>query len=41
MRPRGSAAVLEARRRVALTLVEEGHSLQAVARWLRCAASSV
>jgi len=41
MRPRGSAAVLEARRRVALTLVEEGHSLQTVARWLRCAASSV
>jgi transposase len=41
MRPRGSAAVLEARRRVALRLVEEGHSLQAVARWLRCAASSV
>lgn len=41
MRPRGSAAVLEARRRVALTLVKEGHSLQAVARWLRCAASSV
>lgn len=41
MRPRGSAAVLEARRREALVLVKEGHSLQAVARWLRCAASSV
>jgi len=41
MRPRGSAAVLEARRRKALALVQEGHSLQAVARWLRCAASSV
>jgi transposase len=41
MRPRGSAAVLEARRRQALARVKEGHSLQAVARWLRCAASSV
>jgi len=41
MRPRGSAAVLEARRRQALALLKEGHSLQAVARWLRCAASSV
>jgi len=41
MRPRGSAAVLEARRREALALVKEGHSLQAVGRWLRCAASSV
>ena len=41
MRPRGSAAVLEARRRQALALLKEGHSLQAVGRWLRCAASSV
>lgn len=41
MRPRGSAAVLEARRRQALALLKEGQSLQAVARWLRCAASSV
>jgi transposase len=41
MRPRGSAAVLEARRRQALGLLKEGHSLHAVARWLRCAASSV
>ena len=41
MRPRGSAAVLEARRREALALLTEGHSLNAVARWLRCAASSV
>jgi transposase len=41
MRPRGSAEVLEARRRHALELLSEGHSLNAVARWLRCAASSV
>jgi transposase len=41
MRPRGSAAVLEARRRQALALLKEGHSLQAVGRWLQCAASSV
>ena len=41
MRPRGSAAVLEARRRQALGFLSEGHSLNAVARWLRCAASSV
>ncbi len=41
MRPRGSAAVLEARRPQALALLKEGQSLQAVARWLRCAASSV
>jgi transposase len=41
MRPRGSAAVLEARRREAMALLKEGHSLNAVARWLRCAASSV
>lgn len=41
MRPRGSAAVLEARRREAIALLQEGHSLNAVARWLRCAASSV
>lgn len=41
MRPRGSAEVLEARRRRALELLNEGHSLNAVARWLRCAASSV
>ena len=41
MRPRGSAALLEARRRQALALLKEGHSLHAIARWLRCAASSV
>lgn len=41
MRPRGSAAVLEARRRRALALLEDGLSLNAVARLLRCAASSV
>jgi len=41
MRPRGSAAVLEARRRQALALLKKGHSLQAVGRWVRCAASSV
>jgi transposase len=41
MRPRGSGAVLEARRREAMALLNDGHSLSAVARWLRCAASSV
>ena len=41
MRPRGSAPVLEARRRRALALLKEGLSLNAVARLLRCAASSV
>jgi len=41
MRPRGSAAVLEARRRRALALLNDGLSLNAVARLLRCAASSV
>jgi len=33
--------VLEARRRQALALLKKGHSLQAVGRWVRCAASSV
>jgi transposase len=41
MRPRGSAAVLEARRRRAIALLRDGLSLNAVARLLRCAASSV
>jgi transposase len=41
MRPKGAAAVLEARRRRALALLEEGHSLNAVARRLGCAPSSV
>lgn len=41
MRPRGSAAVLEARRRRALALLKDGLSLNAVARLLRCAPSSV
>ena len=41
MRPKGSAAVLEGRRRKALALIEEGLSLNAVARRLGCAASSV
>jgi len=41
MRPKGSAAVLEGRRRQALALLEEGLSLNAVARRLRCAPSSV
>lgn len=41
MRLPGSAQVLEARRRRALTLVQGGLSLNAVARRLACAASSV
>ena len=41
MRMPGSAKVLEARRRRALELVEQGLSLNAVARRLGCAASSV
>ncbi len=41
MRPRGSAAVLEARRRRAIDLLKDGLSLNAVAKLLRCAASSV
>ena len=41
MRPKGSAAVLEHRRRQAVTLLDEGLSLNAVARRLGCAPSSV
>ncbi len=41
MRPRGSAKALESRRRRALALVEEGLSLNAAARRIGCAASSV
>jgi transposase len=41
MRPRGSAKVLEHRRRRALTLLREGLSLNGVSRRLACAASSV
>lgn len=41
MRPPGSAAVLEGRRRQALTLLAEGLSLNAVARRVGCAPSSV
>ena len=41
MRPTGSAAVLEARRHHAWALLEDGLSLNAVARRLGCAASSV
>ena len=41
MRPRGSATVLEGRRRQALALLDEGLSLNAVARRLGCAPSSV
>jgi len=41
MRPKGSAPVLEARRRRAMALLEAGLSLNAVARRLGCAASSV
>ena len=41
MRPKGSAEVLEDRRRRALKLLKRGLSLNAVARGLGCAASSV
>jgi len=41
MRPRGSAEVLEGRRRQALMLLREKWSLHAVARRIGCAASSV
>jgi transposase len=41
MRPKGSAAVLEARHRRALTLLAQDLSLNAVARRLACAPSSV
>ena len=41
MRLPGSAQVLEARRRRALTLVQQGLSLNAAARRIGCAASSV
>ena len=41
MRPKGGAAVLEARRRRALELVNKGMSLNEVARRLGCAPSSV
>jgi transposase len=41
MRPKGSAAVLAARRRRALDLLDEGLSLNEVARRIGCQASSV
>ena len=41
MRPKGSAAVLEGRRRQALALLNDGLSLNGVARRLGCAPSSV
>lgn len=41
MRPRGSAGELERRRRRALELLDEGHSLNEVGRIVGCAASSV
>jgi transposase len=41
MRPKGSAAVLEARRHRALRLLDDGRSLNEVARLLECAPSSV
>jgi transposase len=41
MRPKGSAEVLEARRRRAMQLLREKWSLQEVARRIGCAASSV
>jgi transposase len=41
MRPKGSAAVLEARRHRALRLLDQGRSLNEVARLLGCAPSSV
>jgi transposase len=40
-RPKGSAEVIEARRRQALRLLEEGYSLAEVGRMSGCAASSV
>ena len=41
MRPKGSAEVLEDRRRRGLTLLRRGFSLNAAARQLGCAASSI
>ncbi len=41
MRPKGSAEVLADRRRRALELLDEGHSLNEVARRIGCQASSV
>jgi transposase len=41
MRPKGSAAVLEARRHRALRLLDQGRSLNEVSRLLECAPSSV
>lgn len=41
MRPKGSAEVLAARRRRALSLLDEGRSLHEVARRIDCHASSV
>jgi hypothetical protein len=41
MRLKGSAAVLEARRHRALRLLDQGRSLNEVARLLDCAPSSV
>jgi putative transposase len=40
-RPRGSAELIEARRRQALRLLDEGYSLGEVGRLTDCAASSV
>ena len=40
-RPRGSAQLIEARRRQALRLLDEGYSLAEVGRMTGCAASSV
>lgn len=40
-RPKGSAELIETRRRQALRLVEQGYSLNAVGRLLGCAPSSV
>lgn len=41
MRPKGPAEFLENRRRRALELLKEGHSLHEVAGFIKCAASSV
>ncbi len=40
-RPKGSAELIEARRRQALRLLDEGYTLNEVGRMLDCAASSV
>lgn len=41
MRPKGSAQQLEARRARAVSLLEEGHSYQAVTRMVQCSTSSL